>query len=104
MPCCGILAGEEEVGRQGAVRLPKEQWVLLPQQPQNVPSRTGSAADRLVKEAKEKATQEDLDGVKLEDAQVAGVRRLKYLGVMHAGDGNPVATVNHRVAIALSRC
>ncbi len=67
--------------------LKNEQCGILSKSPKSEPSRAGSAADRLVKEAKNKA-------------KLSNVPHFKYLGVLQSSDGDPFVAMNHRIAIA----
>ncbi len=79
--------------------LKDEHWGLLSKSSKSEPSRAGSAADRPGKEAKKKAEQEELEKVKLGDAELSSVLHFKHLGVMQSSDGGPLVAVNHRIAI-----
>ncbi len=65
-----------------------------------VASRAGSVADKLVKEAKRKAAQEQLENVRLGDEDLSNTLQFKYLGVMQSGDGDSLTPVNHRITKA----
>ncbi len=54
--------------------------------PKNAPWRARSEPDRLLKEAKKKAEQEELEEFKLGDVEFANVLHFKYLGVMQSSD------------------
>ncbi len=83
--------------------LTDEQWgiVALPQP--KAASRAGSAADQLVKAAKRKAAQEELNSVRLGEEDLSNTLHFKYLGVMQSGDGDPLAPVNHRITKRLDQ-
>ncbi len=76
----------------------EEQWGLLSKSSKSEPSRAGYAAHRLVKEAKKKAEQEELEKVKLGNAELSNVLHFKDLGIMQSSDGDPLVAVNHRIA------
>ncbi len=69
--------------------LANEQWgiVALPQP--KAASRAGSVADKLVKAAKRKAAQEQLDNVRLGEEDLSNTLHFKYLGVMQSGRRRP---------------
>ncbi len=46
---------------------------------------------------------QELAKVRLEEEEIENVLCFKYLGVMQAGDGDPMAPVKHRVNIAWAR-
>ncbi len=80
--------------------LANEQWGVVSLPKPKVASRAGSLADKLVKEAKRKAAQEQLDNVRLGDEELSNTLQFKYLGVMQSGDGDPLTPVNHRITKA----
>ncbi len=73
---------------------------LLSKSPKNELSRAESAVDRQLKEAKKKAEQEELEKVKLGDAELSNFLQFKYQGVMQSSDGAPIVAINHRISIA----
>ncbi len=70
---------------------------LLSKSRNNVPSRAGSVAGKLVKEAKKNAEQEELEKVKLGQAELANILHLEYLGVMQSSDIDLLVAVYHRI-------
>ncbi len=52
---------------------------------------------------KKEAAQDNLKHAKLGDKELSNTLQFKYLGVMQAADGDPLARVFHRVEIAWSR-
>ncbi len=68
-----------------------EQWGLVALPMPKAASRAGSIADKLVKEANKKAAQEELETVRLGEADLSTTLHFKYLGVMQSGDGDPLA-------------
>ncbi len=55
------------------LELKNEQWGLMSKPPKSAPSRFQSAGDRLMKEAKEKAEQEEFEKPKLRDTELSTV-------------------------------
>ncbi len=68
-----------------------------------VQTRAVSAAEKIVKESKRKAAQEELEKVRLEQEDLQKVLHLKYLGIMQSGDGDPIVPVDHRMTISWTR-
>ncbi len=52
---------------------------------------------------KNEAAQDNLNHARLGDEELLNTLQFKYLGVMQAADGDPLAPVFHRVEIAWSR-
>ncbi len=52
---------------------------------------------------KKKAAQDNLNHAKLGEEELSNTLQFKYLGVMQAADGDPLAPVFHLVEIAWSR-
>ncbi len=77
-----------------------ELWGLLSESPKNAPSRAGTAADRLPKDAKRRAEQVVLETFNLGGAELANARRSKHLGEMQSNHGETLVAVNHRIGIA----
>ncbi len=72
------------------LQLRNEQWGIVKTHPhQDEASRSGSVADRLVKQTKRKAPQERSERVKIGDEELTNVLHFKYLRVMQSGDGDP---------------
>ncbi len=87
-----------------ALKLHQEEWGIIRCPEKRIaPSREGSAADRLVKSMKKEAAQDNLNHAKLGDEELSNTLQFKYLGVMQAADGDPLAPDFHRVEIAWSR-
>ncbi len=82
--------------------LTKEQWgiVALPQH--KAESRAGSIADKLVKSAKRKAAQEQLDNVRFAEEDQSNTLHFKYLGFAQWRDADPLAPMNHKSMDQLS--
>ncbi len=53
--------------------------------------------------AKRKATQENLEHVRLGEEDLSNTLHFKYLGVVQSEDGDPLVSVEHRIIIACSR-
>ena len=87
-----------------SLHLTNEQWGIVKTHPhRDEASRSGSVADRLVKQTKRKAAQERFEQVKIGDEKLTNVLHFKYLGVMQSGDGDPLVPVTHRTMLAWSR-
>ncbi len=79
---------------RGGLKLHDEEWGIIScPEKRTVPSREGSAADRLVKSMEKEAAQDNLNHAKLGDEELSNTLQFKYLGVMQAADGDPFAPV-----------
>ncbi len=66
-----------------ALKLHQEEWGIISYPEKRiVPSREGSAADRLVKSMKKEAAQDSLNHARLGDEELSNTLQFKYLGVM----------------------
>ncbi len=77
-----------------ALKLHQEEWGIISCPEKRIaPSRERSAVDRLVKSMKKEAAQDNLNHAKLGDEELSNTLQFKYLGVMQAADGDPLAPV-----------